>query len=388
MGWDRQPSERVATPSALSPAHWLAALVIAGLAGVCLFLLHASQRLPALGSLNIWLFSSAPLLLVMLAFALRGFRHGENLSHHAFLESEARAAQGSWEQWTGRYLTVHDSCVLLPDQVSAAVLAKSEHDLPLRTGEARRLAILPDDHFDRIQNSLLSLLQALQPSLEQAALESGFRVTLLCDVGPSRNVNLADIWKRVWINVMGTAPKPPLTRVESLSLSWIDDKIRTRDSTLELILVVQTEGAERYSDAVAALLVCLDCSSAAGQMPVKTRLLRPMPLDIGDLSAEMSALMQSQIAARSATGLLGDVAEWQKASAAIFAASRSLDASLQVAQQWNQESLCGIPGPFSSWLGLALGAELVQLRQQAVLVLGKEDDRHWISTLVTEQEAA
>jgi len=388
MGWDRQPSETVAAPLALSPARWLAALAIAGLAGVSLFLLHASQRLALLQSVNIWLFAFAPLLLVALAFAVRAFRYGGTLSHHAFLADEAQLAQESWETWTGRYLTVHDSCALLPERVSGALLAKGVEELSLHTGQARRLSMLPDDPFDRIQLSLLRLLEALQPSLEELGAKAPLRATLLCDAETTRGGQIAESWRRVWINVMGDEPWTPLIQETELSLARIDEKIRTGEPSLELILVVQTEGGEAYSDALAALLVCLDTSPAPGPLPVKARLLRPMPLDISDLQGEVAEFMQSQRAARSATGLLADVAQWQQASAPVLAASQAADAALKAEQQWIQERYSGVPGPFSSWAGLALGIELVQHRQEALLVLGKEQDRQWLSTLTGHKESA
>lgn len=381
MGWDRQPSETIVAPSALSPARWLAALAITGLAGVSLFLLHASQRIAALQGLNIWLFSFFPLLVVVMAFAFRAFRYGGMLRHHSFLESEAQAAQRSWEQWTGRYLAVHDCCVLLPEQVSAAVLAKGGKDLPLLTGLARRLAILPNDPFERIQVSLVRVLDAMQPSIQNLAAGSRLRITLLSDTQASRHGEIADTFRRVWFSVMDGDLKVPLVQVQALSLAWIEEKIRKRDTSLELILILQTEGEEDYSDALAALLVGLDVFSGPDDLPVKARLLRPMPLDITDLVAETTGLMQSQVAARSATGLLADVAQWQDASATMLGTSQTLGTSLQVEQQWIQEHFTGMPGPFGCWLVLALGVELVQHRREALLVLGKDERRQWVSTI-------
>lgn len=388
MGWNREPSETVAAPLALSPARWVAALMIAGLASVSLFLLHASQRLALLQHLNIWLFSLVPMLVLVLVFALRAFRYGGSLGHHEFLRDEAQAAQDSWEEWTSRYLKVHDSCVLLPGQVSAAVLAKGIQTLPLQTGRAQRLAMLPEDDHDRIQFSLVRLLEALQPSLQGIGSGLPFRVTLLSDSGASRNAEIAEAWRRAWINVIGKNSPATVVQVEALSLAWIDEKISMREVSLELILVVQTEGSQRYSDALAALLVGLDVTPVPDGLPVKTRLLRPMPLEAGDVSGEMAGLLQSQAVARSATGVLADVARWQQAMAPLLATSRTLGGSLQLEQQWNQENFCGVPGPFSSWVGLALGVELVQHRQQALLVLGKEQAPQWITTIAVHEEVA
>ena len=387
MGWDRHPCETVAAPAAISAARWGGAAVLAVLAGVSLFMLYASQSLPFLLAANVWLLAFSPLLLVTLAFAVRIYGYGGALDHHRFLEQEAQTAQHGWEVWSQRHMTVHDSCVLLPEQVSAAVLASGRSGLAPRTGCARRLPGLPDDPAQRIQMALLMAVRGLAPSLKALGLGPALQVTLLSDVEPERREWVANAWRRAWNHGTNKAPEPTLTHVAGLSYGWVEERIRAASQAVELVVVVQVNGGQRYSDAVAALLLACDCSTAAAVLPVKGRLLRPMPLETSDVAAEMDQLLQSQCAARRATGLLADAAHWQAHSGAIVAASLAGNGVLKVADRWIQEALCGVPGPFSSWLVAALATELAQLRDQPLLVLATEHEQHWISTVDTGKDA-
>lgn len=383
VGWDRQLPETVAAPAAISAARWVGAAVVAALAGVSLFMLYASQAWPPLQVVSPWVLAVSPLLLVTLAFAVRMYGYGGALDHHRFLEQEAQAAQHSWEAWSRRHMRVHDSCVLLPEQVSAAVLASSAVGLPPCAGAARRLSVLPQEHADRIQTALLMVLKALAPSLKALSLGPALRVTLLSDARPEHHELVASAWRRAWNHATDKAEQPTLIQVTALTYGWVEERIKSASQVVELIVVVQVNGAQRYSDALAGLLLACDCSTAATALPVKGLLLRPMPLDIGDVPGEVAQLMQSQRGARQATGLLADAVHWKARSGEIIAENLARDGALKVGECWVQETLCGLPGPFSSWLVVALGAELAQHRGEPLLVLGTEPSQHWMSTIDT-----
>ncbi|MFJ4376045.1 hypothetical protein ACIP1T_25960 [Pseudomonas japonica] len=386
MGWDRKLPERTAPPTTISMVRWTGAVVVCGLACVSLFLLHASQRVPHLQMLNVWVFSLFPLLIAGLAFAIRAYIYGGALEHHQFLEEEAQAAQHSWDAWSRRYMAVHDSCLLLPDRISAARLMADNNDLQLRTGTVRRLSNLPQDESDRVEASLLMLLEALAPSLNTLALGSALQVTLISDVEPRHHGLLADAWRRVWRHATDKAAQATLTQVSHLSYEWLEDRLKTASQVAELIVVLQVSGAERYSDALAALLLCPDHSPLRTSLPVKARLLRPMPLEPGNLADELNQLLISQSKARLATGVVADKEEWHAIAGEMFAAAASQGGSLDVGQMWIQESFCGLSGPFSNWLVAALGVELAQHRQAPLLVLTKEERQSWVCTVDSGEE--
>ncbi|MBT2339759.1 hypothetical protein J7E36_11440 [Pseudomonas fluorescens] len=358
---------------------------MAVLAAVLLFLLHASERVPALGALNVWAVLGLPLLGWVLAFGTRAYVYGGALSHCQFLTEEAHAAQQAWQDWAHRYLAVQGSCVLLPDQVSASVLTQENSNRPPRTGEARRITALPEQ--ERAQEGLRLLLSAMAPTVRALPRRQSLRVTLLTDIEPGQYDALRDAWRQIWATEIELTSPEKLTLTAELSYQWIDETLKTASSAAELILVLQVSGGDAYSDGLAALLLRPDRLALACEMPLTGGLLRPMPLDINDLPRELPVFLQSQTRAREATGLLADRADWQPLINKIFAAGRTQGASLKVNQQWTQERLCGLPGPFSHWLLAAFGVEMARHQQRPLLMLTQEESRHWISTVTTGERA-
>ena len=273
---------------------------------------------------------------------------------------------------------MHTSCVLLPDQVSVSVL-QGRRDLPQRTGQARRIAALPAQG-DRAQAGLQLLFPVLDPVLKALPAEQALQVTFLSDVEPDHFAALRDVWQQ-W-HAAHRTPPAMVTLTNELSFQWIDETLKTARAALELILVVQVNGGEAYSDGVAALLLCPDQLAAAWDLPVQGGLLRPMPLDVATLSSELALFQQTQTMALQATGVVADSADWQPLTGKIFATNGARAASLSTQQLWVQEHLCGRPGPFGHWLAAAFGLEMVRHQRQPVLLLAKEESRYWINTVI------
>lgn len=378
MGWDRKAPFVVQAPVPPMLGRWVLAAVVAVMVGVLLFLLHASMQLAQLQAINVWLLTGSPLLVWVLLFATRAYFYGGALGQHQFLEEEAVNAQLAWQGWAQRYLAVHTSCVLLPDQLSASGL-QGRRDMPLRTGQARRIAALPEQG-DRAQAGLQLLLPVLVPALQALPAEQALRVTLLSDVEPDQHAALRDVWQQ-WQTAHLTLPAT-VTQTDELSCQWIDDTLRSASAALDLILVVQVNGGEAYSDGLAALLLCPDQLAVAWDFPVQGGLLRPMPLDVATLNSELALFQQTQTMALQATAVLADSADWQPLTGNVFATIGAQAASLSAQQLWVQEHLCGLPGPFGHWLAAAFGVEMVQHQRQPVLLLAKDESRYWISTVI------
>lgn len=381
MGWDRQPPEEVITPVPPVPVRWVAAAGMAILACVLLFLLYASERLPQLQALNVWAVSGSPLLIWLLAFAARAHVYGRALSQQQFLEEEAQAAQQAWSSWAQRYLVVHGSCVLLPDQVTATMLVQGSPSVPPRTGLARRIAYLPAPGGDRLQAGLQQLFEALQPTLLALPREQELRVTLLNDGEPGQHEALRNAWQHNWSASMDRAQPSVVTLTGELSYQWIDQKLKTASPAFELILVLQLCGDAVYSDGLAALLLSPNGLTGTAELPVVGGLLRPMSLNVSELQNEVAMFLQTQTSARQAAGLLADSIACQPLAGKIIAAGSAHGASPSLAQQWIQEPLCGLAGPFSSWLIAALGVEMVRHQRRPLLVLSQGDPQHWIGTV-------
>lgn len=387
MVWDRQSPEAVQAPIPPALGRWVLVAVGAVLASVLLFLLYASGRIPQLQAVSGWVLMGLPLLICVLAFGARAYFYGGALNHHEFLEQEARTDQQAWQSWAQRHLAVHACCVLLPDQVCASTLIKAGASLPPATGKARRIVELPLLMPDRAQAALQLLLPALAPAMQLLPVELELRVTLLSDVAPLEYEALRESFQRSWRSA-SCRPCPAMVNLAAeLSPQWIDEKLKSASSAYELIIVLQVHGDTAWSDGLAAMLLSPDSVAHALGVPVLGGLLRPMPLDIDTVEADLRLFLQTQTEALQATGLLADDADWQASSGKIIAASFVQNASLDARNQWIQESLCGPTGPLGHWLLAALAVDIVRHQQQPLLMLTTDRSQHWISTVTTGEAA-
>jgi len=386
MGWERRLPDAVQAPVPIVMGRWVLAAGLALCACMLLFMLYASGRMPWLHAMNSGVLTGLPLMVWLLAFSARAYVYGGALSHQQFLEEQVQLAQQSWEEWAHRYLAVHASCVLLPDQVSARVLTQGPVNVPPRSGQARRISALAQREKPALAGLAL-LFPALVPSLRALPAGHELRVTLLSDAPPEQYDALRDAWQRQWVSAIPGLPLSSVTVTSELTYLWIDQTLKTGSACFELILVLQVHGGLAYSDGLAALLLCPDALAAEWGLPVLGGLLRPMSLDPSALNSELPLFFQTQTDACQATALLADASHWQPLMGAVVAASSANGASLKVEQLWVKERLCGLPGPFNHWLVAALGVEVVRHQQRPLLVLVQEESRYWIAT-VTKGNAA
>lgn len=212
-------------------------------------------------------------------------------------------------------------------------------------------------------------------------------MTVLSDLDADGLEMFRTSWGKVWLKAMpGHLQVKPIF-VRELSLQWLEDNLKSPGAAIELILVLQVNGAKAYSDGLAALLLCPDALAQEWELPVQGRLLRPMPLDVEQLDTEIPLFLETQLAALNATGILADSAQWQPSLGPLLVMGEAQKAKFQVGQQWIQESLCGVPGPFSAWLLAALGLELSRHFQQPLVLLTQEPTQRWISTVATGELA-
>lgn len=382
MSWERQPSPVVAAPEPPVKSRWVKAASLALFAGALLFLLHSSERLVLLRHIDIWVFSLTPLLAWVLAFGARAYAYGQALSHQRFFVQQAEDAQRSWQNWAQRNMAVCASCVVLPDRLSAAVLSQEMPGLPPRTGQARRIAALTE-HEERAHAGLYMLLEAVAPAVKALPAGQELRLTLLSDVDPAHYEPLRDALHRGWRATLDHAHPTTIALTSVLSYRWVDHTLKTASTAVELILVVQVNGEQAYSDGLAGLLLCPDQLAHACALPITSRLLRPMPLDIAALDSEIPLFLQTQTQANAATGMLADEAGWQPLMGKILAASGVNGASLNAQQQWIQERFCGVPGPLGLWLVTALGVEMAGHLRKPMLIFAQDPSGHWVSTVTT-----
>lgn len=326
-----------------------------------------------------------PLLIWVLALGVRAYFYGGALDEHRFLDDEAQTAQDAWQSWANRYLAVHASCVLLPDQVTGKALIEDSGDFPSRKGEARRIAGLPTQECS-VGAALEQVSQTLGPVLKAIPVERELHVTLLTDVSADHYDALRAIWEQSWTDALRRTAPTAVNVMAELSLGWIDQTLKSASAAFELIVVLQVRGGGAYSEGVAALLMSPDSLANVGALPIVGGLSRPMPLDIVDLEKELAQFFGTQTSAIKAMGLLADSVEWEGTPGKVIAQGRLQGSALEAKQQWIYESLCGQPGPLGHWLLTALALEMVRHQQHPLLVLAK-DQSHWISTITTGEWA-
>lgn len=380
MAWNRQAPPVGVAPSPIALGRWFVAGAAALCAGVVLLVIGGSGQIPELSRLDGWALCGLPIAAWGLAFAARARGYGSALHRFQFIEFEAQQASEAWQAWGSRHMAVHASCVVLPDNFCASSLAPVFGSHPPRTGQPRRIEALPAAGDRRGAAALELLLEAIKPHLLGLGDSHELKVRLLTDAVSGGQESLREVWGHQWPRITGR-PTPELQLLDELSFDWLDLQIRSGSTCLELILVVQVNGKESYSDGLAVMLLSPEQQAVASRLPTQARLLRPMPLDPELPDTELAIFFQAQAAALQATELFADSAHWQPLAGQVVGHARACGAQFDASNSWNLEALCGTPGPFRGWLLAALAVDRVRQQKRPVLALASEHSRGWISTV-------
>lgn len=382
MGWDRQKPRTTAPPAPLSSGRWLLSGGLAVISGGLLFVLHASGSLNLPGTVNIWLFSLCPVLLWLLTSSLRGYFYGRGLAHFQFLQQEADYAQQQWTAWAERYLAVLASCIMLPGPVSAGLLQHDVRGVVQRQGQACRIDYLAEVDAPFIV-ALNGLLAGLQDALSALPRTLPLQVTLITDE-PETPQALRALFDDCWRQSCPGCPAPSsLNITDRLSFLVVDERLKQPDATVQLVLVVQLQGGEAYSDGLAALLFTSDDVAHKYALPHSARLLRPMPLEMSNLADELALFLITQTQAQRTVAVLGDHETWAESSAGLMTLGNTLGTAWRAEDMQIIERYCGLQGPLSPWLTAALGADIVGLGQQPWLALSTAGAESVVYTITT-----
>lgn len=379
MGWERQKPVVAEQPQPPSAARWVLSGVLAVIAGILLFILHASGLLGALNSINIWLCSLIPAVLWILIFCIRGYLYGRELEHFQFLQHEAEYAQQQWTSWAERYLAILANCVLLPDHISASLLQQNARGLQQQQGLVRRIDYLPED-----KALLTVLLDTVKEPLSSLPADLPLQVTLLTDEPESMRQKWYALLTDAWQESLPGQPAPSaLTVTDQLSFHSLDERLKQPDATAQLLLVMQMHGEERYSDALSAMLFTSDDVAQKYSLSHDVRILRPMQLDMNNFAGDMALFLTTQTQATKTVAIWGDKQEWTASSAALISSGDTHGASWLAENIQTIETYCGIPGPFSPWFTAALGTDFVRIGQQSWLGLSTTGAENFVYTIAS-----
>jgi hypothetical protein len=381
MGWERSKATTTELPPEPSFMGWLLAGGVAAVVGVLLFILHASGMVKSLAVFNIWWLASSPVIGWFFLFCLRGWLWGRTVDEHQFLQKEAEYGQQQWESWAGRYLAVLGSSILLPSGVTSDAIAKSEV-----AGAAQHLSLTC--HFDAksvTDASLMELgLAGVQHAMALLPDSVPLNVTIVTD---SMLVDSERLFRKAWGNIYPERVVPAsLSFCQTFPFAWVADRFKQPVLDIDLILIVQNNGTDRYSDALASVLLTSDDVAEKYQLPHSARILRPMLLDMTAFKAEMGLFLETQTIACQTSNVFCDSAAWNERFADVMTAAQMhqtpwVPEEIDVLEKYN-----GIPGASSGWLLAALISDIVSISKAPVLGLFTSGTDHFVSTVTPGSE--
>jgi len=381
MGWERSKAITTELPPGPSFIGWLLAGGVAAVVGILLFILHASGMIKALAVFNIWWLASSPVLGWLFLFCLRGWLWGKMVDEHKFLQKEAELGQQQWEAWAGRHMAVLGSSILLPSGVTSDAIAKSGD-----TGVMQYLSLTC--HFEKTlatDSRLVKLgLAGLQSAVALVPASLPLNVTIVADSIPE---DLDTCFRQTWSSLFPERSIPALISVcETFSFAWIEERLKQPVLDIDLILILQNSGTERYSDALASLLLTSDDVAEKYQLPHSARILRPMPLDMAHFKADMGLFLETQSIACQTSNVFCDSAAWNERFADVMTAAQRhqtpwMPEEIDVLEKYN-----GIPGPGSAWLLAALVSDIVTTSKAPVLGLFTSGPDYFVSTVTPGSE--
>lgn len=378
MGWERTKATTMELSPEPSFTGWLLAGGVAAVVGILLFILHASGMVRALAVFNIWWLASSPVLGWFFMFCLRGWLWGRTVNEHQFLQKEAEYGQQQWEAWAGRYLAVLGSCILLPSEVTSDAIAKSD------AADAPQLLSLTS-HFDAKSATPTFLLElglaGVQSAIAMLPATVPFNITIVSDmISPDFGTRFRKSWGKIY---PGRALTGSISCCEVLSFTWIEERLKNPVFDIDLILILQNQGAEQYSDALAAMVLTSDDVAEKYQLSHSARILRPMPLDMTNFRTDMGLFLETQTIACQTSKVFCDYGHWNDGFADLMTASQShltpwVPQEIDVLENYN-----GIPGAGSAWLLALLLADIVSVCNKPVLGLFTSGTDRFVSTVTS-----
>lgn len=143
MGWERHRIITPVAPEPLSLWRWILVGILSVIVSILLFVLHATEHLFFINDVNIWLVSLFPVFLWLIIASIRGYLYGRALEYYEFLQKEILISQREWQSWGQRSIVVMNSCVLLPEKITVAIIAGNSKNIANQYDLVNRINYLP-----------------------------------------------------------------------------------------------------------------------------------------------------------------------------------------------------------------------------------------------------
>ncbi|ECN8823185.1 hypothetical protein J4L45_004581 [Salmonella enterica subsp. enterica serovar Newport] len=377
MSWERQKSTVSEKPEEPSFVLWLMLGVVAVVGCVMLFVLHANKLSGPLQAFNLWVVTASPIVIWFFFLCLRGWLFNSAFDKHEFEANEADYAQQQWTEWAGRYLAVMSSEVILPQSLTVPMFIPESTELEEYNGLTTRLEISSDKVTSLMQ------LEGVKDALMRLPTDIALNVYLLTD-SPEEEAGLRVIFDDCWRKLMPAERSvPALSVLRSLSFDSVERRIKTPDISVELVMVQQLYGRDRYSDALATLLLTTDDVATKYELNHDVRLLRPMSLEGDDLLSEFYLYFSTQTQSINTKHIIGDHARWGQSFSTMLKASELYQGHWKTEQLHWLETYAGRCGPFSPWIMAAIASDAVQLLKTDCLMLSTDGEQKFINTVQT-----
>lgn len=377
MGWGRIRPTLKEPPDPPSLLGWLLAGLLTLLVGALLFILHASGTVQPVSAANIWWLSLSPVGVWLTLFCLRGWSWGKEIDEYRFQQHEKDYGQQQWEAWSERYLAVLGSGIFLPNAVNADNIVLPGSHLPSQYTFACRFPDNLPDEYTLIKRALASV----QQTIKALPADLPLNVTLLTDL-PARcdpQSLLSSAWDELF---QGLRVPGEISTTDSISMAWVEMRLKQPVRTVDVILILQLYGADNYSDGMATLLLTSDDVADKYQLTYSARLLRPMPLDITCFKDDFRLFLDTQNTASRTARIFCDRQDWRDISAELLMVGAEKKADWLPDEIITFEKSIGIPGPAGQWLLAVLASEIAERRNTSILTLFANDTEHFVSSVI------
>lgn len=377
MSWERQKSTVSPMPEAPPLLLWLVIGVVALVASVLLFVLHANGQSGPLQQFNLWGVAACPLVVWVMLICLRGWRYNSLCEKHQFEKDEADYAQQQWTAWAGRNIAVLHSTVIFPDALTPRLFMQAPAELEQHTFQTRRLG-LPESV------DLLSVfLTGVNHALVRVPIDLPLSVTLLTDSSEDEDNQRAAFTSAWQQHIVPSRPISALHIAHSKSFLWLTERLQSPMADIDLILVQQAEGQDKYSDVQASLLLTSDDVATKYQLPHGACLLRPMSLDMANAKDALNIFFSTQTQACATKSIMGDKALWGDSFATLLDCAKAHGGIWKAEETHWLEKYAGICGPFSPWVMAAVVSDVVNMQHADSLMLSSEGEQSFINAVTT-----
>lgn len=381
MGWERHRIITPVAPEPLSLWRWALAGILSVIISVLLFVLHATEHLFFINDVNIWLVSLFPTFLWLIIASIRAYLYGRALEYYEFLQKEILISQREWQSWGQRSLVVMNSCVVLPEKITVSFIAGNPTNIENKCGLAHRIDYLPN--VKNQDNAVTVLLNSIAESLSILPIAIPLHVTLITDGSTEERHLLQNNFHSIWQTSFPGRPQPSSVRVEmEFPFYRLEANLKNAEVRSDLVLVLQFNGYQNYSDGMAVFLLTSDDVARIYGLNGKCHFLRPMPLDKACLPQDLTTFFTTQVSAINTKNIVSDGQLIDLLSAQLYPIGHNHGAHWQVENKIILERFMGIPGPFSGWLCVGVAADMSKHNLESYLVVSVQEEQPYICTVL------